>query len=85
MPSKSKLNHNGNDVDSSERESFSDWRTSAIPIDSAVALTAAAAGIISDDEISASSLKTSEPRSPESGTTSETSELSQVMKTKMSD
>lgn len=83
MPSVARPNHNEN-VDSPERDSFSDLMTSAIPIDSAVALTAAAAGIISDDEILSSSMKMCEPRSPESGTTSDTSELSQVRKTRMS-
>ncbi|PON54584.1 DENN domain containing protein [Trema orientale] len=65
-------------VESPERESFSDWMTSAIPVDSAVALTAAAAGIIPDDVITPSSLRISEPNSPESVTASESSEFSQA-------
>ena len=68
---------NGN-VDSPERESLSDWMASAIPVDSALALTAAAAGITRDDFISPSSLKIWEPHSPESVTTSEASDFSQV-------
>ena len=84
VPSVSRSNNNEN-VESPERESVGDWMASAIPIHSAVALTAAAAGIISDDEILTSSMKMWEPRSPESGTTSDASELGQVSKTKMSD
>ena len=81
VPSVSSSNHSAN-VDSPERESTSEWMASAIPIDSAVALTAAAAGLISDDEILTSSTKMSEPRSPESSTTSDTLDLSQVRKNK---
>ncbi|KAG2719371.1 hypothetical protein I3760_03G263500 [Carya illinoinensis] len=79
VPSITKLNDkmNGND-DSPERESFNDWMASAIPVDSALALTAAAAGIIPDDEIPPSSLKMWELHSPESFTISEASDSSQV-------
>lgn len=42
------MSSNGN---SPERESFSDWMDCAIPLDGAAIITAAAAGIISDDEI----------------------------------
>lgn len=80
VPSVSRSKNNEN-VDSPGRKSSSDWMTSAIPIHSAVALTAAAAGIISDDEVLTSSVKTWEPRSPESGTTSDASELSQLERT----
>lgn len=38
-------------ANSPDRESFSDWMACAIPLDGAAAITAAAAGIISDDEI----------------------------------
>lgn len=65
--------------ESPERESFSEWMTSAIPVDSAVAITAAAAGIIPDDGINTpSSLRIWEPNSPESATASESSEFSQT-------
>lgn len=63
---------------SSERESFSDWMVSAIPVDSAATLAAAAAGIISDDEIPSHLLKIWEPHSPESVAPSEASDFSQV-------
>ncbi|KAF3960566.1 hypothetical protein ACB098_12G145300 [Castanea mollissima] len=82
VPSVTKVHDqmNGN-VDSPESESFSDWMASAIPVDSALALTAAAAGITRDDFISPSSLKIWEPHSPESVTTSEASDISQVRET----
>ncbi|XP_048337469.2 uncharacterized protein LOC107405233 isoform X1 [Ziziphus jujuba] len=63
---------------SSERESFSDWMTSAITVDSAATLAAAAAGIISDDEIPSHLLKIWESHSPESIAPSEASDFSQV-------
>lgn len=85
VPTESRPNQLNENVDSPKRESFSDWMTSAIPIDSAVALTAAAAGIISDDKILTPSVKTLEPRTPGSSTTSEATELSQVRKTKVND
>ncbi|KAK3193332.1 hypothetical protein Dsin_024642 [Dipteronia sinensis] len=79
VPSGSKLHDPTNDsVDSPDTEYFNDYMASAIPVDSALALTAAAAGIISDDEIPSSSLKAWEPRSPESGTFSEASDISQL-------
>ncbi|KAL5796436.1 hypothetical protein ACOSQ2_001256 [Xanthoceras sorbifolium] len=79
VPSGSKLHDPTNDsVDSPEQEYLNDYMASAIPVDSALALTAAAAGIISDDEVPSSSLKTSEPRSPESVTASEASDISQL-------
>ncbi|XP_022157514.1 uncharacterized protein LOC111024191 isoform X2 [Momordica charantia] len=81
VPTESRPNQLNENVDSPKRESFSDWMTSAIPIDSAVALTAAAAGIISDDKILTPSVKTLEPRTPGSSTTSEATELSQMERT----
>ncbi|KAL5562026.1 hypothetical protein UlMin_031773 [Ulmus minor] len=59
-------------------EESSDWMSSAIPVDSAVAFTAVAAGIIPDDGILGSSLKIWEPLSPESVTTSDASDNSQL-------
>lgn len=53
-----------------------DWKTSAIPLHSAVALTAAAAGLVPDDGVTSPPFKNWEPQSPESITMSETSELS---------
>lgn len=78
VPSTPKLNDPINDGDSPDREDYNDWTASAIPVDSAVALTAAAAGIISDDEVTSSSIKISEPRTPESVTASEGSDTSQL-------
>ncbi|KAK9201413.1 hypothetical protein WN944_016615 [Citrus x changshan-huyou] len=78
VPSTPKLNDPINDSDSPEREDYNDWTASAIPVDSVVALTAAAAGIISDDEVTSSSVKISEPRTPESVTASEGSDTSQL-------
>ncbi|ESR56956.1 hypothetical protein CICLE_v10018880mg [Citrus x clementina] len=78
VPSTPKLNDPINDSDSPEREDYNDWTASAIPVDSVVALTAAAAGIISDDEVTSSSIKISEPRTPESVTASEGSDTSQL-------
>ncbi|GAB4841269.1 hypothetical protein Ancab_022001 [Ancistrocladus abbreviatus] len=54
---------NGN-IRSSKQEDVIDWTSSAIPLDSAVVLTAAAAGILPDDEDQSSSVKTSETHSP---------------------
>ncbi|XP_062079547.1 uncharacterized protein LOC133784008 [Humulus lupulus] len=68
-------------VESLEGDSLSGWMTSAIPVDSAVAMTAAAAGIIPDNVIPHSSLRIWEPNSPESITASESSEISQARDT----
>ncbi|XP_010264819.1 PREDICTED: uncharacterized protein LOC104602732 isoform X2 [Nelumbo nucifera] len=57
--------------DSPNRDCYSDWMDSAIPLDNAVALSAAAVGLISDDRIPSFSSRLSEPQSPESGYTSE--------------
>ncbi|CAN1270091.1 DENN domain-containing protein 5B [Linum perenne] len=54
----------------------SDWMASAIPVESATALTAAAAGLGTDDDNS--SQRTSEPHSPESLAASEASDFSQT-------
>ncbi|XP_073135449.1 uncharacterized protein [Henckelia pumila] len=50
----SKVHTNGN-ADSSYEESDTDWMASAIPVNSAVAVTAAAAGIITEDDVPSSS------------------------------
>ncbi|KAK6937709.1 uDENN domain [Dillenia turbinata] len=65
-------------VDSPNGGDLNDWMASAIPLDSAMALTAAAAGIISDDEIPSSSSRAWEPPSPESFSASEASDFTQV-------
>ncbi|KAJ7972573.1 DENN domain containing protein [Quillaja saponaria] len=68
---------NAND-ESPERESFGGWMASAVPVDSAAVLTAAAAGTISDDEFPEFSLKISEPVPSESVTPSDASELGHI-------
>ncbi|KAM7496158.1 hypothetical protein LguiA_020572 [Lonicera macranthoides] len=71
-----KLNDQTNEnSESPHRECAADLMASAIPVDSAVALTAAAAGIISDDFHSSSSRW--EPHSPESYSASEVSDQGQ--------
>ncbi|XP_042514302.1 uncharacterized protein LOC122088973 isoform X3 [Macadamia integrifolia] len=65
-------------IHSPYKESTSDWMASTIPVDSAVALTAAAAGLLSDDEIPSLSTRLWEPQSPESVSASEASEFGQV-------
>ncbi|XP_049411105.1 uncharacterized protein LOC125874290 isoform X1 [Solanum stenotomum] len=78
IPSASKMIDASNaSVDSSYRDDEADWTSSAIPVDSAIALTAAAAGIISDDEVPSSSSKW-EVSSPVSVTASEASDHSQT-------
>lgn len=78
IPSASKMNDASNaSVNSSYRDDEADWTSSAIPVDSAIALTAAAAGIISDDEVPSSSSKW-EVSSPVSVTASEASDHSQT-------
>lgn len=64
--------------DSPDRECSTDWMAYAIPLNSALAVTAAAAGIISDDELPSSSLRMSEPPSTESVTANEASDFSEV-------
>ncbi|XP_021279509.1 uncharacterized protein LOC110413126 isoform X3 [Herrania umbratica] len=79
VPSVSKLDEQMNDTtDCPNGEYVNDWMASAIPVNSAVTLTAAAAGIIADDEVSSASLKISSPQSPESVTASEASDLGHV-------
>ncbi|XP_004493840.2 uncharacterized protein [Cicer arietinum] len=52
IPSSPKLDDQfSSNTNSPERESFSDWMSCAIPLEGAAVVTAAAAGIISDDEI----------------------------------
>lgn len=65
-------------VESPRTKSFGNWMSSAIPVDSAMAITAAAAGIIPDNGAPPSSLRMWEPPSPESLTASESSEFSQA-------
>ncbi|ESQ50402.1 hypothetical protein EUTSA_v10001892mg [Eutrema salsugineum] len=59
---------------SSPRSNPDDWMASAIPVDGVMALTAAAAGLISDSDIA----KFSEPQSPDSVVTSDASDVSQI-------
>ncbi|KAL6968133.1 hypothetical protein U1Q18_033936 [Sarracenia purpurea var. burkii] len=61
-------------IDSPCRDCCHDWMASAIPVDNVVALTAAAAGIILDDDVPSSSCRW-DPLSPEGGSTSEASEM----------
>lgn len=67
-------------ANSPDRESFSDWMDCAIPLDAAAVITAAAAGIISDDEIIQLSPKRWDSRcqSPVSVTASDASDHWQV-------
>ncbi|KAI3461001.1 hypothetical protein Pfo_017664 [Paulownia fortunei] len=74
VPSQSmSKNHINENVDSPGAESATDWMASAIPVDSAMTLTAAAAGIISDEEASSRW-----EYSPGSATASDTSDHSQM-------
>ncbi|KAJ8749096.1 hypothetical protein K2173_013703 [Erythroxylum novogranatense] len=74
-----KLYNKSNGNADPDKENDIDWMAFAIPIDSAVALSAAAAGIIKDEDNSTLSPREWEPRSPESTTTeSEASDFSQV-------
>ncbi|KAE9460746.1 hypothetical protein C3L33_07349, partial [Rhododendron williamsianum] len=73
FPSATNLPDTMNDSDSPFKDCCTDWTASVIPVDSAVALTAAAAGIISDDDIRSPSGRWGSP-SPEGGSTSEASE-----------
>ncbi|XVF21489.1 hypothetical protein REPUB_Repub12eG0094600 [Reevesia pubescens] len=79
VPSVSRLDEQMNDnTDSSNEDYVNNWMASAIPVNSAVALSAAAARVIADDEVSSPSLKINSPQSPESVTASEASDLSHV-------
>nr|XP_004292250.2 PREDICTED: uncharacterized protein LOC101314825 isoform X1 [Fragaria vesca subsp. vesca] len=64
--------------DSPETDPCDNWMRSAIPINSAIALTAVAAGNIPDDETPTSTLKIWEPQSPESASASEAPDFIQV-------
>ncbi|KAL2344935.1 hypothetical protein Fmac_006220 [Flemingia macrophylla] len=80
IPSTTKLDDQmSSNAHSPDRESFGDWMTCAIPLDGAAAITAAAAGIISDDEIVQLSPKIWDSRcqSPVSVTGSDTSDFCQ--------
>ncbi|XP_043706121.1 uncharacterized protein LOC122655827 isoform X2 [Telopea speciosissima] len=63
---------------SPHKEYTGDWMASAIPVDSAIALSAVAAGLISDEEIPSLSLRSWEPQSPESFCASEASDFGQI-------
>ncbi|XP_062021559.1 uncharacterized protein LOC133738123 [Rosa rugosa] len=79
VPSMPKIDDEmNNNEESPETESFDDWMNSAIPVDSAIARTAVAAGITPDDETSTSSLKIWEPQSLESASASEAPDFIQV-------
>ncbi|RZC21074.1 DENN domain-containing protein 5B isoform B [Glycine soja] len=80
-PSTPKLDDQmSSNANSPDRESFSDWMDCAIPLDAAAVITAAAAGIISDDEIIQLSPKRWDSRcqSPVSVTASDASDHWQV-------
>ncbi|XP_028116435.1 uncharacterized protein LOC114314171 isoform X1 [Camellia sinensis] len=77
IPSGTKLHDPMND--SPYRDCCTDWMASAIPVDSAIALTAAAAGIVLDD-IPSTSCRW-ESVSPESGSISGASDYSQTKET----
>ncbi|CAN6486082.1 unnamed protein product [Victoria cruziana] len=55
----------------------SGWMAYAIPVDSVLGLAAAAAGLISDNEVHSFSCRTSEPQTPERLPASEVTDLSQ--------
>lgn len=55
-----------------------DWMASAIPIDTVLGATAAAAGLISESKVSSFSSRASEPPSPVSAATSEASDITQA-------
>ncbi|KAL6002164.1 hypothetical protein ACLOJK_037612 [Asimina triloba] len=63
--------------DSPTVEDSADWMASVIPVDSALGLTAAAAGLIPDNEACSFSFRQLEPHSPESATAREASEFNQ--------
>jgi len=54
-----------------------DWMSMAIPVESAIALSAAAAGIVTEDEVPSAS-KSVESLSPSSGDASEASDFGQA-------
>uniref|UniRef100_A0A0D6R184 UDENN domain-containing protein n=1 Tax=Araucaria cunninghamii TaxID=56994 RepID=A0A0D6R184_ARACU len=59
------------------KDDLDDWTASAIPVESVLGATAAAAGLISESKVSSFSSRASEPPSPESGITGEASEFNQ--------
>ncbi|XP_020213836.1 uncharacterized protein LOC109798048 [Cajanus cajan] len=80
IPSTAKLDdQRSSNAYSPDRESFSDWMNCAIPVDGAAVISAAAAGIISDDEMLQLSPKIWDSRcqSPVSVTASDTSDYFQ--------
>ncbi|GAU19328.1 hypothetical protein TSUD_336140, partial [Trifolium subterraneum] len=84
IPSTPKLDdESSSNTNSPDRESFSDWMTCAIPIDDAAIITAAAAGIIPDDEIPQLSPKIWDSRcySPVSVSASDASDVGQFRDT----
>lgn len=80
IPSTPKLDDQlSSSTNSPERQSFSDWMACAIPLEGAAVITAAAAGLISDDEIPQLSPKIWDSRcqSPVSVTASDASDCCQ--------
>ncbi|XP_047335681.1 uncharacterized protein LOC124939224 [Impatiens glandulifera] len=77
LSSSTRLFETINEVGSPCEEQRTDWAASAIPIDSAVALAAAAAGILPDDDVPSSSSRCESP-SARSVSASETSDYSQT-------
>ncbi|EFH60452.1 predicted protein [Arabidopsis lyrata subsp. lyrata] len=73
-PSISRTNDQIDSRVSSPRSNPDDWMASAIPVDGVMALTAAAAGLITDSDIA----NFAEPQSPDSVVTSDTSDVSQI-------
>ncbi|GAB2298555.1 hypothetical protein Dimus_032622 [Dionaea muscipula] len=73
--SSSSLTMQDENVEPPDHEGLADWISAAIPLDSAVVLTAAAAGIIPDDDGPSSSSKLSETQSSSSVTSNEASEF----------
>ncbi|CAA7013969.1 unnamed protein product [Microthlaspi erraticum] len=74
LPSMSRMNDQMNGSVSSPHSNPDDWMASAIPVDGVMALTAAAAGLISDSDIASFA----EPQSPDSVVTGDTSDVSQI-------
>jgi hypothetical protein len=74
LPSISRRNDQIDSRVSSPRSNPDDWMASAIPVDGVMALTAAAAGLITDSDIA----NFAEPQSPDSVVTSDTSDVSQI-------
>ncbi|XP_006854448.2 uncharacterized protein LOC18444210 isoform X2 [Amborella trichopoda] len=78
VPPMVKVRERGNEIpESPNGENLNDWMAFAIPVDSVLGLAAAAAGLISDNEVQSFSFRASEPVSPVSIPASEASDLSQ--------